>query len=101
MEAMTQEEKIRFEKMEGSVEKIQQDVDLIKNALLGNNLSGDKGLIGQIAAARVEIDILKTELKLITEDRVKNTVYVKIITWLLAVVGVGIVGLIFNYFKDK
>jgi len=99
MEAMTQEEKTRFEKMEGSVEKIQEDVNLIKHALLGNNLSGDKGLIGQIATVRAETDIIKAELKLITEDRVKNTVYVKIITWLLAVVGVGIIGLIFNYFK--
>jgi len=99
MEAMTAEEKTKFEKMEGSVDKIQQDVDLIKNALLGNVLSGDKGLIGQITTLRAETDLLKSELKSLTEDRVKNTVYVKIISWLLAVIGVGIVSLIFSYFK--
>jgi len=99
MEAMTVEEKTKFEKMESSVDKIQQDVDLIKNALLGNVLSGDKGLIGQITTLRAETDFLKSELKSLTEDRVKNTVYVKIISWLLAVIGVGIVSLIFSYFK--
>jgi len=96
---MTIEEKAKFEKMESSVDAIQRDVSTIKSALLGNDLSGDKGLVGQITALKAEHEILKAELKSISEDRVKNTVYVKIITWLLAVVGVGIVGLIFNYFK--
>jgi len=97
---MTIEEKVKFERMEGSVEKIQQDVSTIKSALLGNELSGDKGLIGQITTLRAEHDVLKAELKALSDERVKNTVYVKIITWLLAVVGVGVVSLIFSYFKS-
>lgn len=97
---MSPEEKTRFEKMESSVEKIQSDVSTIKQALLGNDILGDKGLVGQIAVLKTEHDIMRAELKQLTEEKVKNTVYVKIITWLLAVVGVGITSLIFSYFKN-
>jgi archaellum component FlaD/FlaE len=99
MQAMTTEEKAKFEKMESSVDQIQADVSTIKSALLGNVMSGDKGLVGQIDTLKAEHSIMKAEIKALSEDRVKNTVYVKIITWLLAVIGVGVVSLIVNYFK--
>lgn len=99
MQAMTTEEKVKFERMESSVEQIQSDVSTIKAALLGNAMSGDKGLVGQIETLKAEHGIMKAEIKALSEDKVKNTVYVKIITWLLAVIGVGVVSLIFNYFK--
>ena len=96
---MTQEEKQKFEKMEDNVSKIQTDISTIKSALLGNVLSGETGLVGQITVLKTELELMKAEVKALTEERVKNTVYVKIITWLLAVVGVGIISLIINYFK--
>ena len=46
---MTAQEIERFKIMENSVEQIQIDVAEIKSALLGNPLSGDKGLTGRIS----------------------------------------------------
>lgn len=96
---MTVEEKLRFDKMENNVEQIQSDVKEIKTALLGNSLSGEKGLTGRLNAIDLRQESIESELKTLRDERVKNTVYVKIITWLLAVIGIGTIGLIFNYFK--
>jgi len=94
---MTPDEKTRFEKMEDSVERIKSDVDEIKSALLGNKLSGDKGLSGRIDEINERIDSLENQMKDHSEERVKNGVYVKIITWLLVAIGTGVVG----FFIDK
>lgn len=99
METMTAEEKQKFDKMESTVEQIQSDVKEIKTALLGNTLSGEKGLTGRLNEIDIRQKSIETEMKELREERVKNTVYVKIITWLLAVIGIGIVGLIFDYLK--
>ena len=45
---MTADEKEKFTKMEQSVEEIKYDIAQIKSALLGNEMSGDRGIIGQI-----------------------------------------------------
>jgi hypothetical protein len=45
---MTPEEKQNSKKMENTKKKIQTDVMEIKAALLGNSMSGDKGLVGRI-----------------------------------------------------
>ena len=96
---MTADEKAKLEKMENSVERIQHDIALIKSALLGNELAGEAGIVGQMKSLKYDHDVLKAEVKALSEERVKNTVYVRIISWLLAVIGVGIVSLIFSYFK--
>lgn len=96
---MTQEEKIRFDKMENNVEKIQSDVMEIKSALLGNVLSGEKGLTGRIDVLTAKQELQEAQIKTLIEEKAKNAVYVKLINWLLTVIGVGIIGLIFNMLK--
>ena len=96
---MTTEEKNEFKKMEHSVTQIEKDVAVIKSALLGNPLSGEKGLTGRIDVLNAKQEILEKRIESLTEERVKNTVYIKIITWLSAVLGAGFIGLIFNYLK--
>ena len=96
---MTELEKQKFDKMESTVEQIQSDVKEIKTALLGNILSGEKGLTGRLDSIDLRQNSIETEMKSLSMERVKNTVYVNIIRWLLAVIGVGIVGLIFDYLK--
>ena len=94
---MTPEEKI--ESMEQSVTQIERDVAEIKSALLGNPLSGDKGLTGQIVTLHAKQEIQESQIKALIEERVKNTVYIKIINWLLGAVIAGSITLIFNLFK--
>lgn len=96
---MTLEEKAKFDKMETNVEQIQSDVKEIKMALLGSSFSGEKGIVGRLNTIDSRQECIEIEIKELRDERVKNTVYVKIITWLLAVIGIGVVGLIFNYFK--
>ena len=103
---MTEPEKQKLDKMEDSVEKItvsindlKSDMLEIKSALLGNAISGDTGFKGRLYDIDVRQKSIEMEMKDLRDERVRNSVYIKIITWLLAVIGVGIVGLIFSYFK--
>ncbi len=96
---MTAQELERFKIMEVSVAKIQDDVAEIKSALLGNPLSGDKGLTGRINVLTAKMEILEARVLTLQEEKTKNTVYVKLINWLLAVVGVALISWIFSLLK--
>lgn len=98
---MAPEEKLRLGKVEFITEKIQKDVEIIKGALLGNQLSGDKGLKGRIDVLTAKQEILEGQLKEISEERVKNSVYIKIINRLLLVIGTGVVGIAFDILLKK
>ena len=90
-------EKQRFEKMEQSVEEIRTDISVIKTALIGNELSNDKGLVGGLVVVKAEIELLKAEVKQLTEDKIKNSIYIRLITWLSAIIGTGVIGFVLKY----
>ena len=94
---MNVDEKQRFEKMEQSVEEIKTDISVIKTALIGNELSNDKGLVGDIVVVKAEIELLKAEVKQLTEDKIKNSIYIRLITWLSAIIGTGVIGFALKY----
>ena len=94
---MNVDEKQRFEKMEQSVEEIRTDISVIKTALIGNELSNDKGLVGDIVVVKAEIELLKAEVKQLTEDKIKNSIYIRLITWLSAIIGTGVIGFVLKY----
>lgn len=100
---MNIDEKTRFEKMEKSVESIQSDVTEIKSALLGNPMSGDKGIRGRIDGIEIEQESQAALIKTLIEEKIKNAIYIKLINWLLIVIGggviTGVVTLIFNVLK--
>ena len=92
---MTTEEKEKFTKMEQSVEEIKQDISVIKSALVGNELTKDSGLIGNVAKLQAEIDFLKSDLKVLQDERTRNSVYIKQLSFVTGVlVTAFIVGLI-------
>ncbi|MFV8336431.1 hypothetical protein ACNQF7_10150 [Flavobacterium sp. RSP29] len=95
---MTPEEKTKFEKMENTVEKIQTDVTEIKAALLGNSMSGDKGLVGRLEGQNISIEILESQMKTLIEEKIKNAIYIRLINWLLAVIGMGVIGGVITLF---
>ena len=94
---MNVDEKQRFEKMEQSVEEIRTDISVIKTALIGNELSNDKGLVGDIVVVKAKIELLKAEVKQLTEDKIKNSIYIRLITWLSAIIGTGVIGFVLKY----
>jgi hypothetical protein len=73
----------------------------IKLALLGNPLSGEKGLAGRVDFLNEKVELQENQIKLLIEEKTRNSVYVMLIKWLLTVIGVGVIGLIFNYFNNK
>ena len=94
---MNVDEKQRFIKMEQSVEEIKTDISVIKTALVGNELSNDKGLVGDILVLKAEQELLKAEVKQLTEDKIKNSIYIRLITWLSAIIGTGVIGFVLKY----
>lgn len=97
---MTAEEKEKFTKMEQSVEEIKYDIAQIKSALLGNEMSGDRGIIGQVTLQKAEMDYLKKDLEDLKKEAIKNGVIInqlKYVAGASIVVVIGIaVKLIFN-----
>ena len=94
---MNEGEKQRFIKMEQSVEEIKTDISVIRTALVGNELSNDKGLVGDIVVVKAEIELLKAEVKQLTEEKIKNSIYIRLITWLSTIIGAGVIGLVLKY----
>lgn len=103
---MNIEEKIKLDKMEQNVEiinnsisEIKSDVLEIKSALLGSTLSGEKGIVGRLNTIDLRQDDIELEIKSLRDERVKNTVYIKLITWLVRIIGAGVILAIINYLK--
>ena len=94
---MSGDEKERFIKMEQSVEEIKTDISVIRTALVGNELSNDKGLVGDILVLKAEQELLKAEVKQLTEEKIKNSIYIRLITWLSAIIGTGVIGFVLKY----
>ena len=97
---MTAEKKKKFTKMEQSVEEIKYDIAQIKSALLGNEMSGDRGIIGQVTLQKAEMDYLKKDLEDVKKEAIKNGVIInqlKYVAGASVIVVIGIaVKLIFN-----
>ena len=97
---MTEDEKEKFTKMEQSVEEIKYDIAQIKSALLGNEMSGDRGIIGQVTLQKAEMDYLKKDLEDVKKEAIKNGVIInqlKYVAGASVIVVIGIaVKLIFN-----
>ena len=97
---MTADEKEKFTKMEQSVEEIKYDIAQIKSALLGNEMSGDRGIIGQVTLQKAEMDYLKKDLEDVKKEAIKNGVIInqlKHVAGASVIVVIGIaVKLIFN-----
>lgn len=69
---MTVTENTRLTKMEESVEKISSDVSLIKSAIIGNSLTDDKGLVGEVNELKVEIELLKKGIVVLEKEAIEN-----------------------------
>ena len=97
---MTADEKEKFTKMEQSVEEIKTDIAQIKSALIGNEMSGDRGIIGQVTLQKAEMDYLKKDLEDVKKEAIKNGVIInqlKYVAGASVIVVIGIaVKLIFN-----
>ena len=97
---MTADEKEKFTKMEQSVEDIKTDIAQIKSALIGNEMSGDRGIIGQVTLQKAEMDFLKKDLEDLKKESIKNGVIInqlKYVAGASVIVVIGIaVKLIFN-----
>ncbi len=91
---MTSEERDKFTKMEKSVEEIKTDISVIKSALIGNELSGDKGLIGRVSTLQLEIERLEKDIKELQNEKTTNSVYIKQLTWVVGAIGSAAIGLI-------
>lgn len=71
------------------LEKIEKTVDDIKKALLGNEFSGEKGFRGKIDDLKSELEIVKTDIKTLRDERVEYKMYILIIKFLLASLAVS------------
>lgn len=91
---MTADEKEKFTKMEQSVEEIKYDIAQIKSALLGNEMSGDRGIIGQMTLQKAEMDFLKKDLDDLKKEAIKNGVVINQLKFVTGSAVIVIIGLI-------
>lgn len=98
---MTADEKEKFTKMEQSVEEIKYDIAQIKSALLGNEMSGDRGIIGQMTLQKAEMDFLKKDLDDLKKEAIKNGVYIDQLRYVTGGAVLVIIGLIVKLIFTK
>ena len=98
---MTTDEKEKFTKMEQSVEEIKYDIAQIKSALLGNEMSGDRGIIGQMTLQKAEMDFLKKDLDDLKKEAIKNGVYIDQLRYVTGGAVLVIIGLIVKLIFTK
>lgn len=91
---MTADEKEKFTKMEQSVEEIKYDIAQIKSALLGNEMSGDRGIIGQMNLQKAEMDFLKKDLDDLKKEAIRNGVVINQLKFVTGSAVIVIIGLI-------
>jgi energy-converting hydrogenase Eha subunit B len=84
MADMNIEEKQRFEKMEQSVQKIEKDISEIKSAIVGNDLTGDNGMIGKVGTLEKKVQVL-------SDDRIQTNTYFKFIGVVLVIIITAII----------
>jgi uncharacterized protein YPO0396 len=84
LEKLTQERLDRMEshqkELKKDLDKVSSDVKEIKDAIIGNVLSEDKGMVGKLKEMEKELEDLK-------KYRIKNGVYMKIIVGIGAIIG--------------
>ena len=98
---MTADEKEKFTKMEQSVEDIKTDIAQIKSALIGNEMSGDRGIIGQVTLQKAEMDFLKKDLDDLKKEAIKNGVYIDQLRYVTGGAVLVIIGLIVKLIFTK
>ena len=98
---MTADEKEKFTKMEQSVEDIKTDIAQIKSALIGNEISGDRGIIGQMTLQKAEMDFLKKDLDDLKKEAIKNGVYIDQLRYVTGGAVLVIIGLIVKLIFTK
>lgn len=98
---MTANENSRLTKMEQSVEEIKTDISVIKTALIGNELSGDRGIIGQMNILKAEIDYLKKDLELVQKEAIENKVIIRQLKWVAGVSVTCLIGLMIKTIFTK
>ena len=90
---MTADEKEKFTKMEQSVEEIKYDIAQIKSALLGNEMSGDRGIIGQVTLQKAEMDYLKKDLEDVKKEAIKNGVIINQLKYVAGASVIVVIGI--------
>ena len=88
---MTADEKEKFTKMEQSVEEIKSDISEIKSALIGNTLSGDRGLIGQVNLLKNELEYVRKDLNVVQKENVRITLIMKQLGFVKGVLVTGFI----------
>jgi len=80
------------------MQQISDDVKEIKLAIMGNPMTKDDGLTGKIREVVFDLNQQKKEIESLKEDRIVNTVYMKLILAIVGLVGVAILTYITNKF---
>ncbi len=88
---MTADEKEKFTKMEQSMEEIKSDISEIKSALMGNPLSGDRGLIGQVNLLKNELEYVRKDLNVVQKENVRITLIMKQLGFVTGVLLTGFI----------
>jgi len=74
--------------------KTTSKLDELLKALLGDTLSGSPGLTARMQSA-------EDALKVLEDEKTRNSVYIAIIKWLIGIIVVGIIGLLIDTIFKK
>lgn len=105
---MSPQEHQQFKTMQGDIEQIKQSqvqqgkqMDKIAQALLGNEIGKDGGLVGRIEDLEKELTKTKIELETVKQEAAKSRWHLNIVYLCCGAVAMGILGQILTFIFKK
>ena len=74
------------------MEEIKSDISEIKSALIGNPLSGDRGLIGQVNLLKKELEFVRKDLDVVQKENARITLIMKQLGFVTGTLVTGFLG---------
>lgn len=78
--------------MKHNMETMSQDVTAIKNAVIGNELNGNSGIVPDMKVLKLKLDDVEKRLA-------EHTIYFRQMAWAIGILATFIVGLVVAMFK--
>lgn len=93
--------KQQMDNLKTDVEEMSSKIDDLHNALMGNKLVQDGGLIGRIIELEKDNELLTTRVEILEKEKSKSDIYIRIMWGLGGMAATGCIGYILSLIFKK
>ena len=80
---------------------LKSSVDIIRDAIVGNDITKDKGLLGRLERLETKVRFLEEQVKEFDLSRAKNSVYISQLAYVSGAIAIAFIGFIVNQILNR